>query len=328
MPGKLSFRTTTRTPVHIEDPDAPQGVRPLGVDPGFPHEVVVASAGVRSQFVGGGVRGRPELQVLPGVSAQGDVDGTRHVEVRMFHERGHELVDGRAGRDVVRSGVRPSPTELGQVQPAAATEEQTCSAGWRVASRRRERRTALEPCPAIRNGERDADRVVLRARFDAASLPHAQASGARKRLDRIRTRRQRAVGNPCWRGSSPTAMAMAMAIAAATVSGLADHQRSLAAGNKLIPTIATTTTAAAATASLKRRVHLSEPPRRPPGTALWGRGKLVEHVVQDAVRERGGALLQPRPNDAGDVAIGAHRATSRGVGRASASRAARRPRIA
>ena len=55
-------------------------------------------------------------------------------------------------------------------------------------------------------------------------------------------------------------------------------------------------------------VHLAEPPRRPPGTALWGRGELVEHGVQDAVRERGGALLQPRPDDAGDVAFGAHRA--------------------
>ena len=64
------------------------------------------------------------------------------------------------------------------------------------------------------------------------------------------------------------------------------------------------------------------------GTALWGRGELVEHGVQDAVRERRDALLQPRPNDAGDVAIGAHWATSRAAGRASASRAARRPRIA
>ena len=59
-----------------------------------------------------------------------------------------------------------------------------------------------------------------------------------------------------------------------------------------------------------------------------GRRELVEHVVQDAVRECGDALLQPRPNDAGDVAIGAHRATSCVAGRASASRAARRPRIA
>ena len=73
---------------------------------------------------------------------------------------------------------------------------------------------------------------------------------------------------------------------------------------------------------------VAEPPRRPPGAALWGGGELVEHGVQDAVRERRGALLQPRPNDAGDVAIGAHRAASRVVGRASASRAARRPRIA
>ena len=52
---------------------------------------------------------------------------------------------------------------------------------------------------------------------------------------------------------------------------------------------------------------LLEPPRRPPGAALWGGGKLVEHVVQDAVRERRGALLQPRADDARDVAIGAHR---------------------
>ena len=64
------------------------------------------------------------------------------------------------------------------------------------------------------------------------------------------------------------------------------------------------------------------------GSALWGRGELVEHGIQDAVRERRDALLQPRPNDARDVAIGAHCAASRAVGRASASSAARSPRIA
>ena len=41
-----------------------------------------------------------------------------------------------------------------------------------------------------------------------------------------------------------------------------------------------------------------------------------------------GALLQPRANDAADLEIGAHCATSRMAGRASASRAARSPRIA
>ena len=51
------------------------------------------------------------------------------------------------------------------------------------------------------------------------------------------------------------------------------------------------------------------------GSALWGRGELVEHGVEDAVRERGGAVLQPRPDDAGGVAIGAHRAASRDAGR-------------
>ena len=84
-------------PVDIEDPDAPQGVRPLGVDPGFPHEIVIAPAGLRSQFVGGGVRGCPQLQVRSGVSGQGDGGGTRHVEIRMIHERRHELVESTRG---------------------------------------------------------------------------------------------------------------------------------------------------------------------------------------------------------------------------------------
>ena len=75
-------------------------------------------------------------------------------------------------------------------------------------------------------------------------------------------------------------------------------------------------------------VHERQPPRRPPRTALWGRGDLVENGIQDAIRERVHALLQPRPNDAGDLTIGAHCATSRKAGRASASRAARSPRIA
>ena len=64
------------------------------------------------------------------------------------------------------------------------------------------------------------------------------------------------------------------------------------------------------------------------GTALWGRGEQVQHVGPDVVRERGGAVLQPRPNDASEVELSAHRTASRFTGRASASRAARNPRIA
>ncbi len=64
------------------------------------------------------------------------------------------------------------------------------------------------------------------------------------------------------------------------------------------------------------------------GSALVGRGELVEHGIQDAVREHRDAILQPRPNDAGLVAFGAHCAASRVAGRASAAIAARSPRIA
>ena len=62
--------------------------------------------------------------------------------------------------------------------------------------------------------------------------------------------------------------------------------------------------------------------------ALWGRGELVEHRVQDAVREIGDPVLQPRPDDAGGVAFGVHWAASHATGWASASSAARSPRIA
>ncbi len=63
-------------------------------------------------------------------------------------------------------------------------------------------------------------------------------------------------------------------------------------------------------------------------TALWGRGDLVEDAVEDVVREARRAQFQPRPDDALGIAIGSHPAASRDAGRASASRAARRPRIA
>ena len=99
-------------------------------------------------------------------------------------------------------------------------------------------------------------------------------------------------------------------------------------GSRLMPTTATTTTAAAAIASLAIGVHVGEPPRRPPGAALWGRVQQGEHVVEDAVRGLVLVRAQPRPDDARDVPIGAHRATSRTGGRESASSAARSARIA
>ena len=54
----------------------------------------------------------------------------------------------------------------------------------------------------------------------------------------------------------------------------------------------------------------------------------IQHAVEDAVRERRGADLQPRADDAGGVAVVDHEIASRVPGRASASRAARNPRIA
>ena len=99
-------------------------------------------------------------------------------------------------------------------------------------------------------------------------------------------------------------------------------------GMTLRPTTAIATTAARREQDLGEGVHLGQPPRRPPGTALWGRGDLIEHRVQDTVREGGDAVVQPRPDDARDVAFGTHRVASRAVGRESASRAARNPRIA
>ena len=74
--------------------------------------------------------------------------------------------------------------------------------------------------------------------------------------------------------------------------------------------------------------HLQGPPRRPRRPALWGRGHGVQHGVQDAVRDSVRALREPRPDDARDLGFGPHRVASRAVGRASASRAARNPRIA
>jgi hypothetical protein len=74
--------------------------------------------------------------------------------------------------------------------------------------------------------------------------------------------------------------------------------------------------------------HGREPPHQPPGLALWGRINLSEDKVEHAVGVLVGVLVQPRPENASQVAIGAHCATSRGPGRASASRAERSPRIA
>ena len=75
-------------------------------------------------------------------------------------------------------------------------------------------------------------------------------------------------------------------------------------------------------------VHEGGPPRLPAMAALWGRGELGEHRIEDAVREIRDAILQPRPDDAGGVAFGVHWATSHATGWASASSAARSPRIA
>ena len=74
--------------------------------------------------------------------------------------------------------------------------------------------------------------------------------------------------------------------------------------------------------------HAGRPPRLPEVPALCGRGELVEHAVQDAVREHRDAILQPRPDNAGGVAFEVHWATFHATGWASASSAARSPRIA
>ena len=86
---------------------------PWCVGAGFPHEHASTPLRVRSQLVGGDVRGRPELQVLAGVAAQGDIDGTRDVEIGMIHERRHERIDGRAGRDGRPVGDCSDPAQAG-----------------------------------------------------------------------------------------------------------------------------------------------------------------------------------------------------------------------
>ena len=79
----------------------------------------------------------------------------------------------------------------------------------------------------------------------------------------------------------------------------------------------------------ERGIHGRGPPHRPPGgAALWGRVQLIENQVEHAIGVLMLVLVQPGSNDAGDITIGgAHRATS-GAVRASASSAARSPRIA
>ena len=74
-------------------------------------------------------------------------------------------------------------------------------------------------------------------------------------------------------------------------------------------------------------IHVHEPPHRP-RPVLWGRVEQGEDVIQDAVRGLVLVRAQPRPDDARHVEVGAHWATSWTGGRASASSAARSPRIA
>ena len=74
--------------------------------------------------------------------------------------------------------------------------------------------------------------------------------------------------------------------------------------------------------------HLEGPPRRPHRPALWGRGHGLQHGVKDAVRQSVHAFTSHDRTmrvTSGSVLIGS---ASRAVGRASASRAARNPRIA
>ena len=92
---------------------------------------------------------------------------------------------------------------------------------------------------------------------------------------------------------------------------------------------ATATTAAAIVNFTVLFISGSLPHWPPGGAVLWSRVEPHDQAVEDAVRRRldlSGA--QPRPHDAGRIAIGAHRAASRGTGRASASSAARSSRIA
>ena len=269
--------------VDVEDPDVPQGVRPLGVDPRLPHEVVVAPARIRSQLVGGGVRGRPELQVLPRVPAQGDVDGTRHVEVRVIHERGHELVDGRPGRDV-RSGPL---TELG-VQPAAAHDQEGRSAGWRVAlDGWKESRSNPDQPSGTR--ERDANGVVLRARFMQPVCPAHRPPGPVNGLVRIAARRQRAIRDR--RRGWAMATGSEHGVGGAVWLGPGTPTPSLP-GNKLIPTIATTTTAVAAIANFKAlfislSLHAGHQARRCEVVGSWS---------STLSRTRSGSAVAPSSN--------------------------------
>ncbi len=73
---------------------------------------------------------------------------------------------------------------------------------------------------------------------------------------------------------------------------------------------------------------MGEPPHRPRGAVLWGRVEQGEDVVEEAIRGLVLVRAQPRPDDARRVEVGAHRATSWTGDRASASSAARSPRIA
>jgi hypothetical protein len=76
-------------------------------------------------------------------------------------------------------------------------------------------------------------------------------------------------------------------------------------------------------------VHVSEPPRRPPGTALLGVVDLVERREQGAFGVLVGVFAKPGHDGAGSrVVVGRHRTASESDGRSSASSEARIARIA
>ena len=167
-----------------------------------PDEVVVASAGVRSEFVSGGVRGRPELQVLPWSPAQGDVDGTRHIEVRMSTSA---VTNSSTVVPVGMSGGRPH--RAGD-ETTSRRDRRTSLLRWAGGMPlRRERRCGARPDPTVRHGERDTNRVILRARFGAARpAPRARPPGPANGWNVCAGRHQRAVrdGAVLARGARPS----------------------------------------------------------------------------------------------------------------------------
>ena len=178
---------------------------------------------------GGEVRRQLQLQVLPGVPAERDVDGSRRVEERMIGKRVGEVVDARSDRDVrLGVAVRVDRDRVAASRPGRRPGQRRPGAG--IASPASQTRWTRAP-DVQPSGTVNVTRMESSARFAASGLRRRQPERAGCPVRTASPRRSRGqrshhgAGRRDRRRRRTSAMRSASAMRSESASGRARRRR-------------------------------------------------------------------------------------------------------